>query len=110
MNEEQINKINDLLSSRNKAEKDLGLQMVRVYIRNTNPINVYLEEGRDYLVTFLHANDSHVGTAIIIGFERRVHHYDSPTNRKHMLRFKFMDIESRNVLAIEPVTLVHYHP
>jgi len=103
MNEEQISKINDLLISRNKAEKDLGLQMVKTHVRNTNPVNVYLEEGRDYLVTFLHANDSHVGTATIVGFERRVHHYDSPTNRKHMLRF--VDIESKNVLEITPIAI-----
>ena len=53
MNQGTIDKINDMLGSKDKLEVELGRQMVRTWVEENQPCNVPLVEGQRYIVTYL---------------------------------------------------------
>jgi len=101
MNQEMIDKINEMLGSKNKSEVELGRQMIRTWVEENQPCNVPLVEGQKYLVTYL-SMDRWI-ERYAFRFKRRVWEWYQQ-QEKAMLQFEYnTQISVNRIVKIVPV-------
>ena len=97
MNQEMIRKIQEMLSSENTLEIELGLQMVRAWVEENQPCNIPLVEGQRYIITYLTLTRRIERYAF--RFKKEVH-----MQYQHMLLFETdIQIEVNKIVKIVPV-------
>mgnify|MGYP003442901142 CR=1 FL=1 len=101
MNQGTIGKIQEMLSSENKSEIDLGLHMVRTWVEENQPCNIPLVEGQRYIITYLTLTRRIERYAF--RFKKEVH-MQYQLQARHMLLFETdIQIEVNKIVKIVPV-------
>jgi hypothetical protein len=100
MNQEMIDKINEMLGSENSPEVELGRQMIRTWVEENQPCNIPLVEDQLYLVSYLSQNKWI--ERYRFKFKRMVFEYYYQQER-HMLQFEYnIRIEVNKIVKIVP--------